>query len=132
MKILWLPGRNPKFVTVGYWHWTEPNNKGELLVEVSMLSDWRFNLAVLGHELIEVFYCWIFHKTTEECDRFDDIYEDLYKVGKVSPEVEPGTDPACPYHWGHMAGMVWEWLCIHLTLASWKKYDAECNKIMGI
>jgi len=132
MKIHWLNGRNPKFVTVGYWHWTKPDNKGMLLVEVSKLPDWRFNIAVLGHELIEVFYCWLFKITTERCDRFDESYEKKYESGEVSPEFEPGCDPQCPYHWGHMAGIVWERLFIHGTLASWNKYNDECNKIMGI
>lgn len=120
------------FTTVGFWFWDKPKNKGTLTIQVTKMLDWRFEAAVWGHEIIEVFYCWMFKITTEECDVFDEGYERLYESGKVSKSVEPGCDPKCPYHWGHMAGIVWEHICIYGTLASWKKYDNECNRVMEI
>ena len=134
MKIqwCWLPGKNPKFITVGYWFFDKPDNKGTLHFEVSDLHNWKYNLAVAGHEFIEAMYCWIFHVSTETCDSFDEHYEWLYKTKVVSPSVEPGTDKHCPYYVGHMIGMAWEWIVIHFTGASWRKYDDACNKLMEI
>ena len=118
--------------TVGYWRFTKPDNGGDLIVEVARMNDWRFMLSVYGHELIEALYCWMFHVTTEVCDDWDNYYERLYESGKVSPEVEPGHDPKCPYHWGHMGGVVWEYIAIYGTFASWKKYIDETNRVMEI
>jgi hypothetical protein len=119
------------FTTVGYWKWTLPHNKGTLIIQVHKLP-WRFELAVWGHELVEVFYCWLFGITTEEADKFDSFYEQEYEVGRIPKTAEPGCDARCPYHWGHMAGIVWERICIYGTFASWKKYEIECNRVMGI
>jgi hypothetical protein len=120
------------FITVGYWSWSKPKNRGDLIIEVIKMSSWRFEGAVWGHEIIEAIYCWLFGITTEKCDEFDIMYEEKYESGEISPDKEPGCDRNCPYHIGHMAGIVWEWLFIHLTFASWKRYNQECNKIMGI
>lgn len=120
------------FTTVGYWKFSEPENKGTLTIQVMHLSDWRFAAAVWGHEIVEAIYCWLFHITTEEADKFDIMYEDGYKTGKYTLDMEPGHDPSCPYHVGHMLGVVWEHFCIRLTFASWEKYEAECNRLMGI
>ena len=120
------------FTTVGYWWFDQPNNKGTLNVEVVKMCDWRFELSVWGHELIEILYCWLFSVTTEEADEFDAYYEQCYIDDSISKEKEPGHDPKCPYHWGHMAGVCWEYICVYGTFASWKKYEAECNRIMDI
>lgn len=120
------------YTTVGYWFWTGPRNTGQLVIQVMRMSDWRFSAAVWGHEIIESLYCWLLGITTEEADKFDDVYERGYKDGSISITKEPGHDPKCPYHWGHMAGVCWEYLCIYTTFAGWKRYERECNKLMGI
>lgn len=120
------------FTTLGYWWFENPDNKGALHVEVVKMSDWRFEFSVWGHEVIEVLYCRLFHITTEQADKFDQYYEDCYAAGTISKDKEPGHDPKCPYHWGHMAGVCWEYICILITLASWEKYLNECDRLMGI
>lgn len=120
------------FVTVGFWFWDKPNNKGTLTIQVCKMRDVRHEAAVWGHEILEAIYCWLFHVTTEVADAFDETYERLYEAGTVSKTVEPGCDPKCPYHWGHMAGIVWEHICIYGTFASWDAYNKECNRLMKI
>ena len=120
------------FVTVGYWSWDKPDNKGMLTIEVVKMQDWRHEFAVWGHECIEALYCKLFNVTTEVADAFDETYEAGYADGSIPLTKEPGHDPRCPYHWGHMLGVVWEYVCIYGLLASWKKYEVECNHIMGI
>ena len=132
VKLKRLPGRHPVYTTVGYWSWDKPDNKGTLTIEVSKMKDWRHELAVWGHEIIEVFYCWLFGVTTEEADKFDSFYEAEYAAGRISPEDEAGDDRRCPYHWGHMGGVVWEHIVIRVTFASMVRYAEECNAIMGI
>jgi hypothetical protein len=121
-----------RFRTVGYWSWDKPDNKGILTVEVCKMSDWRFELAVWGHELIESVYCKLFHVTTEEADKFDQMYENGYNAGTIPLEKEPGHDPSCPYHRGHMMGVAWEYICVYGLLASWTKYVSECDRLMRI
>lgn len=120
------------FTTLGYWFWTAPHNTGQLVIQVMQMSDWRFMFAVWGHEIIEALWCWLFIITTEECDAFDQMYEDGYKTGKYQLSQEPGHDPKCPYHTGHMMGVAWEHICIRLLFASWSAYLAECDRLMGI
>lgn len=117
---------------MGYWYWTRPGNRGQLVIQVMRMKDWRHAAAVWGHECIEAFYCWFFHITTEAADKFDLMYEDGYRTGKYKLSQEPGHDPACPYHWGHMLGVCWEHVCIRLLFASWSAYNAECDFLMGI
>lgn len=125
-------GGTKDYLTVGYWYWSLPNNKGTLHVEVQKLPDWRFELAVWLHECIEALYCKIFHVTTEECDKFDDWMEDEYESGRIPESFEGGCHRDCPYHWGHQAGIVLEYLTIYGTFASWKKYERSCNAAMNI
>jgi hypothetical protein len=133
MKIRIIPHHTHKYVTsIGYWHWTKPGNKGELIIEVSQMKSRRHVWAVVGHELIEAFYCWVFHKTTEQCDLFDDWMDREYETGKYPLTYEGGFHPQCPYRWGHWLGVIWEYVCIYGTFASFSKYEAECNKLLGI
>jgi hypothetical protein len=111
--------------TVGYW---AEGSEG-LAVYLFALSDWRFTLAVLFHEIIE----WAITKaagiTTVECDIFDEAWEDDCDSGVRSLADEPGDDPACPYHRGHMWGSQFERLVIFLSGASWSEYLDECGRI---
>lgn len=122
------------FTTVGYWYWTGPRNTGQLIIQVMRMSDWRFMAAVWGHEIIEAFWCWFWQITTEEADKFDQMYEDGYKTGKYQLTQEPGDDRACPYWAGHQLGCAWEyfWIFVSCGFWGWKRYASECNKLMGI
>jgi hypothetical protein len=132
MKICIIDPSSQIYTTVGYWIFTEPNNTGELIIEVSKMTDWRFEWAVIGHELIEAMFCWLFGITTEECDKFDGRCEREFASGDRCKSIEPGFDKECPYRIGHILGAAWEYAWIHLSLASWSEYDEECNRLMGI
>lgn len=132
MKIIVTDTKPLGYTTVGYWRWTKPNNKGTLEIYVARMKSRRHFLAVLGHECLEAFYCWLFGVSTEAADAFDQIYEKGYDAGVIPMEWEPGHNAHCPYHWGHMAGVVWEYICIYGSFGSWKSYEEECNRIMEI
>lgn len=123
--------------TVGYWAFM-PGKPGDfaqpgwLDIEVLHLSDIRFHWAVVGHELIEAFYCRLFGISTEVCDQWDEHFEWLYSQGKVPKSVEAGDVRGCPYFVGHLLGKAWEHLCIRLTFASWERYLAECDRLMNV
>ncbi len=125
-------GKPYGYLTVGYWRFDQPDNKGTLHIYVARMKCRRHYISVLGHELIEAVYCKLFGRTTEICDDFDNRCEREFKAGTRDVHVEPGFDPECPYHWGHVMGSWWEWVWIHATFANWKSYDKACNLVMGI
>jgi hypothetical protein len=132
IKIERTDGAPNGWVTVGTWRFDAPHNKGTLHLVVAKLPKWQYSLAVIGHELIESLYCWLFAITTKECDAFDLRCEKEFLLGARDPHSEPGFDSAAPYRIGHVMGSWWERIVIHGTLASWRKYDEECNRVMGI
>lgn len=114
------------FTTLGYWAWSKPHNRGTLTIQVIPMSDWRHEAAVWGHEIIESVYCWLFRITTESADEFDARYERGYADGLIPIEREPGDNPDCPYHIGHMLGVFWEHVFIRISLAGWSRYERAC------
>lgn len=120
------------YTTVGYWRFTQPENKGELHIEVAKLPDRRFWIAVAGHELIEALWCKLRGITTETCDAFDDWAEGQYQLGNWPKTFEAGFYKTCPYKVGHVMGSYWERIIITLTGASWQTYDRACNDVMKI
>ena len=132
MQFVTTGGQPFKTTTVGFWAWSEPKNKGTLLIQCAAMTSCCHELAVFGHECIEALYCWLRGITTEDCDKFDAFYEAEYEAGRIPKTQEAGHDPRCCYHWGHMAGVVWEYVCIYGTFGSWKAYGDDCNRIMGI
>lgn len=120
------------FTTCGYWRFTEPHNKGTLEIYVARMKSRRHFLAVLGHECIEVAYCWLFGVTTEAADEFDKVYERGYAMGAIPMDWEPGHNAHCCYHWGHMLGVLWEHIWIYGTFGNFRAYCQECDEIMQI
>src|SRR5438093_1086338 len=91
--------------TVGFWWFDEA---GQLHIEVKPLPDWRYSLAVIGHEWLEAVWCRLRGVTTEQCDRFDEMCELEFDEGKRDVNIEPGFDKTCPYRFGHVLGSWWE------------------------
>lgn len=118
--------------TVGYWWFDQPWNGGTLHLESAKMRQKRFEIAVFGHELIEALYCRLRGITTEQCDIFDNECEWELIRGTRDKHKEPGFDKKCPYRWGHILGAAWEYAWIYGTFGSWKKYEQNCNQIMGI
>ncbi len=120
------------YTTIGYWFWDEARNRGTLTIQVMKMDDWRHEVAVWGHEILEALYCWIMGIPTEDCDAFDDRYEQGYRRGTIPLTYEPGDDRRCPYFWGHWLGKCWEHVWVRASFCSWRKYLQECDRAMGI
>ena len=122
-----VPQEQQRFTTIGYWE-----DDGEnVIITISQMSDWRFIIAVLFHELIELFWCRANSVTQAQCDEWDESYEKLYKSGEKDLTEEPGDDPNCPYFDGHQWGGNLEWLVVKVLRASWKDYLKDCDRLMG-
>ena len=95
-----------RYPTVGDW-------RGKT-IKVSEMGDWRYELLVAVHELIEMRLCE--ERGVKEADvtEFDVTHPDL---------VEPGDSPDAPYHKEHMfATIVEKFLAAGLGV-DWEAYE---------
>lgn len=90
-----IPHEQQRYETVGDWQW---DKKGNLLITISDMSNWRYNFLVAFHEQIEVMLCRARGISQKEVDTFDISYEALRPEGDTS---EPGDDPKAPYYKEH-------------------------------
>lgn len=90
-----IPHDQQRYPTCGDWTFDE---KGDLTIRVSQLSDWRREALVAVHELIEVLLCKQRGITQEQVDKFDKEFEANRSEGN---EDEPGDDPSAPYRKEH-------------------------------
>jgi hypothetical protein len=121
MKIIieTIPHEQHRYTTVGDWFY-EPD--GTLRIKVSELSDWRREMLIAVHELIEVLACKHDGVTAESVDEFDKNFE-----ANRAPdnEDEPGDEPKAPYVRQHcLATGVERILAAHLGV-NWKEYEDE-------
>ena len=122
-----IPQAEHRFTTIGDW-WEEGDSLQVRITEM----DWRYQFAVLFHELIEFSMCKARGITTAECDSFDALFETEYESGKWPKSVEAGFDSRCPYRKGHIWGSRLERIVIFLLGASWNDYLKTCDNLMGI
>ncbi len=123
-----IPLSKMPFTTLGHWFL---DDNSILQIRIVKMSDWRYEAAILIHELIEYWIC--FHKgiTTKVCDEFDTLFEEEYKQGRWTKDIEAGFDKRCPYRTSHKWGARLERLTIWLLKASWKKYLKDCDKVIS-
>ncbi|TAL21871.1 MAG: hypothetical protein EPN94_12095 [Nitrospirae bacterium] len=121
-----IPIEKMPFTTQGYWF----EDKDTINFLISEMSDWRYTVAILFHEIAEYFTCKNKGITTRTCDKFDELYESLYKKGEISRLKEPGDDRRCPYFKGHQLGNKFERIMIKELGASWKNYLRDCAEII--
>jgi hypothetical protein len=93
---------------------------GEGFVDVARLGDWRSEVALLVHGLIEKCLCDEAGITPEEVDAWDRLYNDLE---------EPGDHKEAPYHKQHKLAMKIEKHIIKTLGLSWKEHNKNIDKI---
>src|SRR6266403_2512350 len=90
-----IPHEKQRYPTVGDWFFDE---KGDLIIWVSELGDWRYEALISVHELVEVLLYKQKGVSQADVDQFDIQYEKLRQEGDV---LEPGDDPKAPYKVQH-------------------------------
>jgi hypothetical protein len=135
-----IPHNKQRYATTGDWIYNKAG--GLLTVYVSDMGDWRFNLLVGIHELVEAVLCVRDGVEQKEIDAFDQVYEELRArkldgdsgqhpwaelqplFDRITADSEPGDDPEAPYHRQHcIATAVERMLCPFLGV-SWYEYEA--------
>ena len=114
-----------RFPTVGdYW-----NNGYVDKFRISDLDNWRMEVLVLIHEMVEYYIC--LHRGIEEPDilEFDKNFEEEREQGLHGPEDEPGHDIHAPYHKEHVFAEKIEKLLAEELGVNWEEYDKKVNAL---
>jgi hypothetical protein len=131
INIQTIPHTAQRYPTVGDWLITDSPDGLNLDIRVSSLSDWRRELLVAIHELIEIGLLAHKHGTTAVApiqkivDDFDTQFEVERERGLHPIDAEPGDDPHAPYRDEHFFATSIERLLAQSLNVDWPNYDAE-------
>lgn len=134
MTIDWqiIPHREQRYPTVGDW-WLD---SGTWHFRISNLGDFRYEVLVFIHELIEFVLCTFAQVAADEIDRFDIEYEQARGPAGHAPcgcvlRDEPGDDPHSPYHRQHVAATLCEFTVAKFMGVSWSDYCRRVNEVFA-
>lgn len=119
-----IPHKDHRYPTVGDWFY-EPD--GTLKIRVSEMSDWRREMLVAVHELVEVLTCKNDGVSQEVVDQFDMDYEKNRPTDDV--ESEPGDDPKAPYVDQHCLATGIERILAQQWGVKWNEYADEIESL---
>src|SRR6266496_3210353 len=106
-----------RYNTIGDWIY---DDKGNLLITVSRMNNWKYEFLIAFHEQIESALCKARGISQEDVDNFDMEFESRRQDGDFS---EPGDSQLAPYHKEHMIASVMERaMAIELDV-EWEEYD---------
>lgn len=144
INIKTIPHSEQVYPTVGDWRFHEafedtitstayfPTRKAKIKIDpfleisVSNMNNWKYELLVAVHELIEVALCKDRGITQGDVDWFDKRFEKNRKEGNID---EPGDDPKAPYRKEHFFATSIERLLASELGVDWKKYDDKINSL---
>lgn len=113
------PAQDMRYRTVGDWFWTSENS-GLLIIKVADTGNWKYNILVAVHELIEVILCEIAGVSEKQVDRFDLAHQD---------DEDPGTHPRAPYRIQHLTAMGVEMILAACMGVNWRLYEDALDRI---
>jgi hypothetical protein len=120
IHILVIPeSEQRKEVNGADWFW---DDKGDLQVRVSPMSDWRYEVALAFHEAFEACLCKHNGVTQAEVDKFDMEYDAAHPN---QPDLNAGDEQAAPYRHEHNYATIVDRLFIGACGLNWKDYDDE-------
>ena len=118
-----IPHADQRYPTVGdYWH-----EDGTERVRISKMVDWRYEILVTVHELIEM--ALTKHRGISEQDitDFDIGFEKAREAGLV--QGEPGDQKDAPYQREHIFATNLERLFAAELGVNWREYDEYVNEL---
>jgi hypothetical protein len=114
-----IPHSRQAYDTVGDWRWRKPSGKrgpAELHITVSEMSDWRYEVGVAVHELVEARACKHAGVSEQTVTAWD--------TGPGKDLDEPGDAPAAP-HEQHVFAEKIERQVMDQLGVDWARYSAE-------
>lgn len=117
-----IPHKSQKYETAGNWEFIG----SALKVSVSDTGDWKYNMAIAVHELVEAIACKVDGVKEEEVTNFDIQFEQNRAKGNKD---EPGDEPSAPYQREHsLASGIERTLAAFLKIP-WKEYEKAVNSL---
>lgn len=137
VKIEVIPHKDQRYPTVGDWYY-EPGPPETIVIRVSDMGNWKYEMLVAVHELFEVLVCRQNGVTQEMVDKFDMEFEKerTLRMEKADPEdraliaiEEPGDDPAAPYAFEHCSATGVERILASELGVSWSEYESTLESL---
>ena len=117
-----VPHKQQRYPTCGDWYELKD---GTWVITVSEMGDWRYELLIALHEIVEYSLCKVRKITDREVTRFDKQFERERLAGKQPAHVEPGDDPRCPCVAEHFFATNIERLLAAELGVKWPVYEME-------
>ncbi len=118
-----IPHENQRYPTVGdYW-----DEDGTEQVRISQMKDWRYEILVTVHELVEMAIAKHRRIPEEAITAFDIAFEQARESGFV--QGEPGDQPNAPYRREHVFATNIERLFAAELDVDWHEYDEYVNRL---
>ena len=115
-----IPSEQHRYPTCGDY-WVDPD--GTRQIRVSDMKNWKYELLVAVHELVEQNLCLDRGIDEKDISRFDIRFEKARAKGKHSEDAEPGDDPKAPYRKEHFTATNIERILAAELGIDWTKYD---------
>lgn len=123
IQIETIPHSEQRYNTVGDWYYLPD---ATWMFKISSLGDWRMEVCVAIHELVECAICRFLGTSQQVVDQFDTEYEANRKPGDVS---EPGDSANAPYRFAHCIATGVERVVAGVIGVSWKEYEDKINSL---
>jgi hypothetical protein len=121
-----IPHDSHRYETVGDW-WYDKD--GTMQIRVSDMKNWKYELLVAVHELVEQSLCKDRKVTEDVVTKFDKKFEKERSFGQVGEDEEAGDDPRAPYRKEHFFATNIERLLSEQLGIDWKTYDDTVMKL---
>ena len=118
-----VPYEQQRYPTAGDW---QLNDSSDWLITISDLGDWKMNLLVAIHEIVEQALCLERGIEEQAVTAFDLQYEDSRRPGDES---EPGDDTRAPYHREHLFATSIERQISSELGVNWDQYEAAIRAL---
>lgn len=120
-----IPHKDQRYPTCGDWQF---DRKGNLLVTISDMGDWKHELLVAVHELVEVSLCKDRGISQRKVDNFDRKFEEMReKYPEIVGDREPGDDESAPYFREHRFSTVIEEMLAEKLGVDWESYEKSVS-----
>lgn len=133
VKIKVIPHNQQRYNTCGDWQF---QRDGTLLITVSSMKNWRLEMLVAIHELVEVVLCKDRGITQEQVDAFDFQFEKdrepanrCRTCGTSYEDTSPGDDAKAPYHKEHFAAEIVERFLAGELKVDWNNYVDQVKSL---
>lgn len=117
--------RAQRYATVGDYY----EQRDTMQFRISKMNDWRLEILVLIHELVEYALVRKAGIKIEDIDAFDIAFEKERLEGKHKDSDEPGDDHRAPYRKQHAIATRVEKIVAKALGVSWAYYSLRVNSL---